>query len=290
MGAPRTPRPVADAPVAGLEDGSAIAKAWLVALVDRAPLEEAASVPAGSIAAQGPALVAALLDALRSDGAVDALGPAVAPVREAGASGPAAVVAACEALRAAAWSALRSRLVDPDPALIGDLADRLAHVCSLLAGHALAPGAPVSAPAAATVTPAPSQQRTLGAALAPRLAAGAGGLAAVEAADRERLLAADDEKGAFAAALDTARAAARAALLPGEDLLATEPGRWWIVTDGDPRAAAARAVAAAAAAPGAPAFSAGAAAIPADGDSEATLAATADERLLAALAAGVPVA
>jgi len=71
----RTPRAVADAPVGSLADGSMVAKAWLVALVEAAPLRDAGAVPAAELAAEGPALCAALLEALGSEAALDRLRP-----------------------------------------------------------------------------------------------------------------------------------------------------------------------------------------------------------------------
>src|SRR4051794_41836208 len=67
----RRPRPVADAPIAALTDGTVIAKAWLLALVADQPLERAATVPAADLARGGPAFCAALLEALRSDEALE---------------------------------------------------------------------------------------------------------------------------------------------------------------------------------------------------------------------------
>src|SRR4051794_41842296 len=71
----RSPRAVADAPVGSLADGAVVAKAWLVALVEAAPLGAAAGVPAGALAAEGPALCAAVLEALGSDAALARLRP-----------------------------------------------------------------------------------------------------------------------------------------------------------------------------------------------------------------------
>ncbi|MCZ4492290.1 MAG: hypothetical protein JWP53_1221, partial [Conexibacter sp.] len=60
----RKPRPVADAPAV---DAVAVAKAWLLALVADAPLQQAGAVPAAELARGGPALCGALLAALGSD-------------------------------------------------------------------------------------------------------------------------------------------------------------------------------------------------------------------------------
>ena len=147
----RAPRAVADAPVA---DGAVIAKAWLVALVEAAPLRAAATLPVSSLAAEGPALCAAMLEALGSDAALERLraggdraGLAARAGQLAGAHDPAGAVAALEALRAAAWDALACDDVQ--------LAIRLAHVCATVLETAVAAnGTHVTAPAPVS-TPAP---------------------------------------------------------------------------------------------------------------------------------------
>jgi GGDEF domain-containing protein len=165
----RAPRPVADVPVGSLADGSVVAKAWLVALVETAPLSAAAAVPVAEIAAGGPPLCAAVLEALGSEAALDRLRPdgdrarlAARAAALAGAGDPAAAVVAIEALRSATWDALRS-----DDAT---LAIRLAHVCAVVlegslaaapsppAGAAsvpLAAAPPVARPSAAAPPPSP---------------------------------------------------------------------------------------------------------------------------------------
>ena len=145
----RAPRPVADVPVGSLADGAVVAKGWLVALVDAAPLQAAAAVPAAELAEHGPALCAAVLEALGSEAALDRLRPggdraqlAARAAQLAGARDPATAVVAVEALRTAAWEALRS----DDAAL----AIRLAHVCAAVLEASLASAAAAFAPAAAT--------------------------------------------------------------------------------------------------------------------------------------------
>jgi GGDEF domain-containing protein len=141
----RVPRAVADAPVGRLADGSVVAKAWLVALVDAAPLRDAAAVPVAQLAAEGSALCAAVLEALGSEAALDRLRPggdragiSTGVARLAGAHGPAAAVAAVEALRSAIWETLGA-----DDA---QLAVRLAHVCATVLEAALAGTPAVTAP------------------------------------------------------------------------------------------------------------------------------------------------
>jgi GGDEF domain-containing protein len=153
----RSPRAVADAPAG---DPAVVAKAWLVALIEAAPLRSAALVPASSLAAEGPALCAAVLEALGSEAALERLRPggdrsqlAARAAQLAGADGAAGAVAAVEALRAATWDALRS-----DDA---QLAIRLAHVCATVLEAAVADvTAQVLAPAAPPVpVPAPAPAR-----------------------------------------------------------------------------------------------------------------------------------
>ena len=152
----RTPRAVADAPVGSLADGAVVAKSWLVALVEAAPLRAVAVVPAAQLAADGPALCAAVLEALGSEAALDRLRPggdraalAASAARLAGAPGPAAAVAAIEALRSAAWETLG---VDD-----AQLAIRLAHVCATVLESALAAGAHTDEAGGSAATAPPAE-------------------------------------------------------------------------------------------------------------------------------------
>ena len=52
--------PALDAPVAGLGDADALAKAWLLELIAARPLGEAARLPTERMGSEGPALVAAV--------------------------------------------------------------------------------------------------------------------------------------------------------------------------------------------------------------------------------------
>jgi len=145
----RRPRPVADAP--GV-DATAVAKAWLLALVADAPLAQAGAVPAAELARGGPALCSGILVALGSDaelerlvaGGADGRAPlGASAARLTGARSAAALAAGIESLRAACWRALRAELRDPLPELVADLGDRLAYVCARVVEASLA------APAAA---------------------------------------------------------------------------------------------------------------------------------------------
>jgi GGDEF domain-containing protein len=132
----RWSRPVADAPVA---DAVALTRSWLVALVTRAPLERAASVPAAELAHGGPPLCSALLAALRSDAALEPLSRLAAGVVDmTGAQDQRSAIAAVEALRSVTWRALSAALpADPLPGLITDLGDRLSDLCALILEEAL---------------------------------------------------------------------------------------------------------------------------------------------------------
>lgn len=165
----RRPRPVADAPGA---DPVVVAKGWLLELLAAVPLEAVAAVPTADLAREAPGLCEAMLDAVRSDAALDRLSPggdrAALAARAgalAGARSAPDAVAAVEALRAALSQALRTPGA-ADPALAADLGDRLAHVCAVVAGAALAPGALEQAAAEPTepearVRPAPAGVRAV---------------------------------------------------------------------------------------------------------------------------------
>lgn len=150
-------RPVADAPVAALvAEPDALARDWLVALLARAPLTAAASVPVADLAREAPALCAAMLRALGSDAELQRLGAdgdlaglAGRGGALAGATEPAAVVEAIETLRGVLWSALVAELRRPEPGLVADLADRLAAVAAVVAAaslRAVAAPAPLARP------------------------------------------------------------------------------------------------------------------------------------------------
>jgi hypothetical protein len=140
-------RPVADAPVL---DGAEVAKAWLVELVERAPLDRAARLPGPRFAEDAPALCAAIAEALASDAVFEELEPGGPLAQLAGGSAQLAAassapeaVAALEALRAVVWAAITAALDRPRPAQVGELADRLAAVVATLTAAVLeAPHAP----------------------------------------------------------------------------------------------------------------------------------------------------
>lgn len=116
-----------------------MAKAWLVELIAGATLEDAVDIPTGELAREGPGLAAAVLAALSDDIALKRLAPggnlAWLSARAAALTGTGAAagaVRAAEALRRATQSAIltEARL---DATTTAELADRLAHVCAVVA-------------------------------------------------------------------------------------------------------------------------------------------------------------
>ncbi len=122
-----------------------LAKRWLLALLASRPLAQAVQMPLQCVADQGPQLCALLVGALSSDAQLQQLSagtagdPALsdselvaAVVALAGSSEPAATVAVVETLRRVLWASLAGTVSDLTAAQAGDVADRLAHVCSVL--------------------------------------------------------------------------------------------------------------------------------------------------------------
>ncbi len=141
----RRARPVADAPVDALllrvED---LAKGWLLALLEQAPLEEASQILAADLARDGPRVCDAIVRALADDADLRRIEPGgalellVASAGElAGAQGAEATSGAIDALRAVIWSALREGLPDADPNHVSELAERLSLVTEAVRGAAL---------------------------------------------------------------------------------------------------------------------------------------------------------
>jgi len=164
---PAPPRPLRADPISATlaeplaARAQAIAKGWLLVLLERAPLEAIAAIPTAEVAAEGPALCAAAARALCSDVELARLEPDgdLAPLARrvgplAAAEGAGAVVGAVEALRACLWAAaLDAGPLEPDA--LAPLAERLAAVAATLAATALAGAA--AAPAAGEGEPAPAQ-------------------------------------------------------------------------------------------------------------------------------------
>jgi GGDEF domain-containing protein len=156
----RRARPVADAPVDELlARTEQLAKGWLLALLERVALDDAAAILASGLAADGPRICAAALRAIADDRDLRRLEPGgVLESLVSGAGGfggessPAAALRAVEALHAVLWSALRSEMRDPDPDLVYDVAARLDAVCELIRMAAVA-GQAQGAPPVEVVVP-----------------------------------------------------------------------------------------------------------------------------------------
>ncbi len=156
----RRARPVADAPIeALLQRTEDLTKGWLLALLERAPLDDAPRILAADLTREGPRVCAAMLRAIADEtdhrrlepgGALEPLAARVGEL--AGAAGAAATSLAVDALQSVMWSALCSELRDPDPDLITELAERLSQVTGLMRAAALehaSGAAPVRAPISA---------------------------------------------------------------------------------------------------------------------------------------------
>jgi GGDEF domain-containing protein len=141
----RRARPVADAPVDSLLLTSAeLAKGWLLALLEQAPLEEAPGILAVDLTRDGPRICEAALRAIVSDTDLrrlepgGALRPLAARAGElAGAATPVAISWAVDALQAVLWSALRDELRHPDPDMVSEVSERLTLIGELLRSAAL---------------------------------------------------------------------------------------------------------------------------------------------------------
>ncbi len=150
---------MADAPVdVLLPRAEDLAKGWLLALLEQAPLDKAPSILAADLTRDGPRVCEAVLRAMSDDTDLRRLEPggALTPLASragelAGAVGPEATSRAVDALQAVIWAALRDELRSPVPELVSDIAERLALVTELLRAAALrrgesVPGAPERGP------------------------------------------------------------------------------------------------------------------------------------------------
>jgi GGDEF domain-containing protein len=312
----RTPPAVPGVPLAALvARADAIAKRWLIELLDASPLAAVGEMRVADLAADGPAVCAATVEALGSERGLQAaleLAPDVA--RLAAATTPAGAVRAAEALRRAAWAATLEEVPHGEQAVLTAAADRLAHVCAQIAQAATATPAdqrgatPRRADDAApaddddSVVPLPrpaTGEPDFGplwlAALERQI--GAGGrfaLLLMELDGADQLRESEDPE-TLADALERVGRAVRRCIRR-EDILAHETdGRLWVISPGAGRSGAsalarriATAVERAAALRGAPlTASLGAARFPADARDPAGLSGEAEDGLLAARAAGV---
>ena len=314
----RAPRAVPYAPIDALiARADAVAKRWLIELLDGAPLTVAAEMPVADLAADGPAVCAAAMEALGSErGLQGALRQAPDLGRLARATDAAGVVASAEALRRAVWAAVLEEVPRGEDALLAALADRLAHVCTATAQAAIgARGArPEPAPADVAAPPATAFGDEDAEPPLPRAATGEPDFVPLWMAALERQISAGGRFGLLLVELDgieRLRSSETAETLAGalervgrgvrrsirrEDVLAHETdGRLWVIAPGVGRTGAsalarriAQAVEGAAQLRGAPlTASIGAALFPDDGRDPEALAGEAEQSVLTARAAGV---
>src|SRR5579862_4945870 len=144
----RWARPVADAPIQPLlSHAEDLAKGWLLALLERVPLDEASNILAADLTRDGPRVCDAMLRAIAADSDQRRLEPGgdLAPLAGrigelAGATGAEATSHAVDALQAVIWAALRAELSSADPDLLTALVERLAQVTELMRAAALRHG------------------------------------------------------------------------------------------------------------------------------------------------------
>ena len=296
----RTPRvrragPIADGlsrALVALRDE--LAKGWLLALFERAPLAEAAAaVSVERLAADGPEVCEALARALGDESSLlrlsaDRLVSGVGSV--AGGSTAAAVVEAVDVLGEVVWAALRRELVDAEGDEVAAVAARLALVLGVVRAAALRGFAGVEAGDDEWLAMLELEVRQRG---------GAGGGVAflvVELEDVARMPAVDGEAAARGT-VEGFHAAVRASVRRQDAAVREGEGRVWIVAGGLERATAetlAERVAAAVwglpewrGAP--PAASVGIGIVGEDGDDVGEVVGAAEEARFAALAEGVAV-
>ncbi len=119
--------------------GQELAKGWLLALVEDAPLESAAAIMAGDVARDGPRICDAAVRAIYDEADLrriepgGVLEPLVSRAGElAGVRSAETAARAVEALRSVIWSALRSELARTDPDMLADAGERLSLVAELV--------------------------------------------------------------------------------------------------------------------------------------------------------------
>ncbi len=226
--------------------GDELAKGWLLALVEDAPLESAAAIMAGDVTRDGPRICDAVTRAicdeadLRRIEAGGVLEPLVSRAGELAAARTSEDAAhAVEALRTVVWSALRAELEPTDPDLLADAGERLSLVAELVRGAVLRGRA--SAEAGGAADDGAGDARWIGAlrdeivrAARARLPLS---LLLVELAEAERLLSAEP-RGEASTILGRVAQTVRTALRH-RDLLACETeSRAWIIARDTGRAGA----------------------------------------------------
>jgi GGDEF domain-containing protein len=322
----RRARPVADAPIdLLLPRAPDLAKGWLLALVEDAPLQGAPALLAAGLIDEGPQLCEAVLRALaddrelrrlEADGPLHSLATRAGEMAGAG-NDAAAAVRAVDALSSVLWAALRQALPADDTELVWELAERLTLVCGLLrvaalerlsvsvsppadrrpaAGGMPATGAPAGGPAAHPPSTDPLWLDALEEAVAHADGAPLS-LLLVELDDAEQVAATESAVAATAAFEHFAQAVRHA--VRRQDILVSETdGRAWIIARDTGRSEAhalaarvAEAVGNGAAWRGAPLIaSVGVAVLGEDGHTSDELIDAAEEARFAAAASGTDVA
>jgi GGDEF domain-containing protein len=238
----RRPRPVADAPIDLLVPRAPdLAKGWLLALLEDAPLRAAPALSGAGLVDEGPRLCEAVLRALaddrelrrlEADGPLHPLATRVGEMAGAGRDA-AAAVHAVDALGDVLWAALRQTLPADDAELVSALAERLALICGLLRAAVLE-RLSVSVPPLSDSRP-PTRRSSTGPlwlnALEETVARAGGAplsLLLVELDDAERVAATESTVAATVAFEHFAQAVRRA--VRGRDILVSETdGRAWII-------------------------------------------------------------
>jgi hypothetical protein len=289
------PGPLAHAPIDELVDSAVdVARDWLLETLKDAPLDALGTVPAAEFARCAPQLCGAVaralgsdeeLDRLRMGGDLAELGAAAGSLT--GAASPAGAVAAVDRLRSSLWAttapALRRFTADD----AGRLAERLAHVCSVVASATVEGERDAEAVAA----PTRSSEGGIRAELAERLESAAPqALLLVELEDARRLALADPDRR------PPLPAAVREAVRECDLVLDDGEGRVWVAAAGAGRpeaealgnriAARVRALGSWGEAP--LLASVGIAVKPDDGHDAPALAEVAEEGVFSARAAGTP--
>jgi GGDEF domain-containing protein len=141
-----------------------LAKGWLLALLEQAPLDDAPAILATDLTRDGPRVCDAVLRAIADDADLrrlepgGVLTPLVARVGElAGAAAPAAASRAVDALVGIIWSAVRDELRGADADLVAELTERLTLIGELVRSAVLERSAPRPvSPVSPPVAPVPS--------------------------------------------------------------------------------------------------------------------------------------
>jgi GGDEF domain-containing protein len=145
-----------------------LTKGWLLALLERASLDEAPGILAADLARDGPRVCEAVVRALSDDADLRRIEPdgqlelLVSRTGQlAGAQTPEASIRAVDTLEAVIWSAVRSEVRDDDPELLAEIAERLSRIAGLVRAATLR-GVTSTAPAGSPGThlrPLPDPQR-----------------------------------------------------------------------------------------------------------------------------------